>query len=630
MGSSIGITYTESDYSLYYNYLLYGTSVFGNNFYCAYDNSDVNADGIKLHLTDYIYYHRIIQGTADPYEDQFQHDNISVTFTHDTVTQTISCDYQGEIAAIYLVLRGEVTPTFLNNVLVQEVRYLHDDSRTIILVTPRTSHAGFPFTIYDEFLRYNGEGELLLIEIADYNDNLYSYNIITEDHPLEGTPFGFRFGKISQPQQGNMFSIPVTKIAGSEEMTGFDFAISYDTSVMTLTNVVNGSLFHYPGEYEWDALIWRHYEDNCTTPECPSGLIKIMGIASNSGYPSSQELFIEDGTELFYIIGEVKPGYENHPNPISFYWTRCADNSVYFPSGLSMVSDHVYDYLDQEITDTLGNFPGYQGAIVYCSQFYWPRFVNFYSGGLFPSQPIEYKIIIGIDSAFALSGDTCIQLDVILEENKTAIGSFDLNFRLMPAGMILFGKSPADSTVYETEGTLVAGWDSLTCQFSTDSLDEVKITGRSNNLSPFDKAIIPQDGGRLLRLFIHDKGVLPDSALAKTIYVQLTKYSNNSIFYDTLGVEIGNVWDCCEPSNLLYKQGRVTIANRDPGDANADRLIDAGDAIYILNYIFNGGLPPNPVCIGDINQDNNTNLGDVVYMVNYIYYGGAQPGFGCD
>jgi hypothetical protein len=61
------------------------------------------------------------------------------------------------------------------------------------------------------------------------------------------------------------------------------------------------------------------------------------------------------------------------------------------------------------------------------------------------------------------------------------------------------------------------------------------------------------------------------------------------------------------------------------GDANGDELIDVGDVVYLVNFLYKGDVPPNPVQAGDANCDGEVNLADVVYLINYLYRGGDPP-----
>jgi len=61
------------------------------------------------------------------------------------------------------------------------------------------------------------------------------------------------------------------------------------------------------------------------------------------------------------------------------------------------------------------------------------------------------------------------------------------------------------------------------------------------------------------------------------------------------------------------------------GDANNDSLVNVGDVIYLINYVFKGAPAPDPLCQGDANGDGEVNTGDPVYLITYIFNGGKPP-----
>jgi len=61
------------------------------------------------------------------------------------------------------------------------------------------------------------------------------------------------------------------------------------------------------------------------------------------------------------------------------------------------------------------------------------------------------------------------------------------------------------------------------------------------------------------------------------------------------------------------------------GDANGDGMVDIGDVVALLNYLYRNGAPPDPPAVGDVNTDQIVDLGDVVYMINYLFKGGPEP-----
>lgn len=61
------------------------------------------------------------------------------------------------------------------------------------------------------------------------------------------------------------------------------------------------------------------------------------------------------------------------------------------------------------------------------------------------------------------------------------------------------------------------------------------------------------------------------------------------------------------------------------GDANGDGIINLGDVVFILNYLFKGYTPPDPLWTGDTNCDQVVDLGDVTHLLNYLFKGGSPP-----
>ncbi len=62
-----------------------------------------------------------------------------------------------------------------------------------------------------------------------------------------------------------------------------------------------------------------------------------------------------------------------------------------------------------------------------------------------------------------------------------------------------------------------------------------------------------------------------------------------------------------------------------PGDADRNGLVNVSDAVFLVNYVFAGGTPPEPVNAGDANDSGAVNVSDVVYLINFIFGGGPAP-----
>jgi hypothetical protein len=50
-----------------------------------------------------------------------------------------------------------------------------------------------------------------------------------------------------------------------------------------------------------------------------------------------------------------------------------------------------------------------------------------------------------------------------------------------------------------------------------------------------------------------------------------------------------------------------------------------GDVVYLINYLFKGGSPPNPLIKGDANGDGKVSIADAVHLINYLFKGGPPP-----
>jgi len=62
------------------------------------------------------------------------------------------------------------------------------------------------------------------------------------------------------------------------------------------------------------------------------------------------------------------------------------------------------------------------------------------------------------------------------------------------------------------------------------------------------------------------------------------------------------------------------------GDANKDGIVDVGDVVYLINYLFKSGPSPVPILkAGDVSGDGVVDVGDVVYLINYLFKQGPAP-----
>jgi hypothetical protein len=61
------------------------------------------------------------------------------------------------------------------------------------------------------------------------------------------------------------------------------------------------------------------------------------------------------------------------------------------------------------------------------------------------------------------------------------------------------------------------------------------------------------------------------------------------------------------------------------GDVNGDGFIDAGDVVFLINYLYTSGPAPEPVELGDVNCDGEVDAGDAIFLINYLFRNGPVP-----
>ena len=89
------------------------------------------------------------------------------------------------------------------------------------------------------------------------------------------------------------------------------------------------------------------------------------------------------------------------------------------------------------------------------------------------------------------------------------------------------------------------------------------------------------------------------------------------------------VSDVADGSPVDNSDDFFRIINYVPGDATGDLIVDVADAIFLLNYLFKGDDPPDPLASGDPNADCVVDVADAVYLLNYLFKGGDPPQPGC-
>ncbi len=112
----------------------------------------------------------------------------------------------------------------------------------------------------------------------------------------------------------------------------------------------------------------------------------------------------------------------------------------------------------------------------------------------------------------------------------------------------------------------------------------------------------------------------PDSSVDDTVTFDATEldagdyYAKIFIFSNDPDEPVGTV--------LAY----LTIVPRTQrGDLNCDGSVNVADVVFLNDYLFHSGPPPDPLELGDVNCDDGVDVADVVYLINYLFLGGPPP-----
>ncbi len=81
-----------------------------------------------------------------------------------------------------------------------------------------------------------------------------------------------------------------------------------------------------------------------------------------------------------------------------------------------------------------------------------------------------------------------------------------------------------------------------------------------------------------------------------------------------------SAWSAPYRFYLFFDASKLTV-----GDVNGDGFINLMDLVYLVEYLFQGGLPPGPIQAGDVNCDGKCAIGDLLYLVNYMFKFGPAP-----
>jgi hypothetical protein len=230
-------------------------------------------------------------------------------------------------------------------------------------------------------------------------------NFTTDSFIIEVNAFALTISKEEHVFVGQSRVVTISMLDEAffqPEMGGFDFLIQYDNSAMAFQFAEEGSFL---ADCEWEYFTYRYGANgNCGAGACPSGIIRIVGMAETTGGNLAHHPICtntgdasEDLVYLHFLVG-TDANLECNFASIRFVWYDCADNGVSSPTGdMLLISSTVWDFagfvggesIFDEITGLDQTFPTLTGApdIADCNQEIdgWKhpwRLVHLFNGGL--------------------------------------------------------------------------------------------------------------------------------------------------------------------------------------------------------------------------------------------------------
>jgi hypothetical protein len=182
--------------------------------------------------------------------------------------------------------------------------------------------------------------------------------------------------------------------------------------------------------------------------------------------------------------------------------------------------------------------------------------------------------------------------------------------------------TPVRNCFIDTVRSLISNFDWIECRGDTADTSKpdckwIWAFGMAHNGQPIQAS----SNFRLLFKFGVDAFCLPDSFTDRSCSFYMQP-QGNSFLSDAEGKVVTF-------SYHLGSGGQYMSWYSEPGDANGDSVVNAGDVTFLINYLYRGGPLP---CIPETSDPSGncvSDAGDVISLISYLFRGGAAPLRGC-
>jgi hypothetical protein len=172
-----------------------------------------------------------------------------------------------------------------------------------------------------------------------------------------GAPFGVVIEKDEGQTgmgalQGQYTNVDVTLDAATGPLGGFNLLFAYDNSVLSFAGVdLTGSVLY--DSCGWEYMTFRAGADGNCSGGCPSGLVRVVGIAEQNDGPNHPVIGCDVTGLMFgltFLVSNDRT-VECMFAPIRFFWLECGDNTLTNEDGTEL-------YISQTVKDWQGVIPG--------------------------------------------------------------------------------------------------------------------------------------------------------------------------------------------------------------------------------------------------------------------------------
>jgi len=319
---------------------------------------------------------------------------------------------------------------------------------------------------------------------------------------------------------------------------------------------------------------------------------------------------IEDRSQIYKGLIDIAWGQQGGPldqaTPVPVFVTVPCQDTTYSALSSANSGEVAFDWIDiSGVGSVLPSYSWYNDFVteeIMDDGTYGPLFMSID----IPFYDSVYKyIFVGANGAVSFT-DTNVNVDGYYDPVPIPNPPFQTFVAPLWCDLNLDTASGGHGTVYwhrPHRDTLVIAWhDVAAYSFPDDSLTFEIILTRNGNIK-FQYLSVGQYG-------------MADSAV-----VGIAENDCRSLPFVLQGEPVENIVG--DSAAVLFDYAYIIWEMA--GDANNDRQVNVGDAVFLINWIFKGGEDPYNMLEADANCSGQADVGDAVYLINYVFKSGPEP-----